>query len=489
MNAHHPDLTGRSPAPNPRVTGSALNHGFDGDDPSWAVVATDVRHRFVTAADHVPEPSDGALRDPASYSFFPHVPESFRETGLTESQVESLVLKYLLNSGLASGREVSDQLGLPFGMVEKLLHSMKLQQLLAIKSDAPLGDFAFELTAFGAERARRFAQHCTYFGAAPVTIEQYAASLSVQTVQSQHLTLQQVRLAFQDLVLSETLLSRLGEAINMGQGMFLHGAAGNGKSSIAERVVRAYGEFIWIPRAIIVGGEIIRLYDPIHHEVLPCADREALNLQQLDRRWVRIRRPTISLGGELELSSFDVHTNPITGISEAPVQLKSNCGTLVIDDFGRHRVRPEELLNRLVVPLERRSDCLQLSSGRTFRVPFDCMVVFASNLNPATLVDEAFLRRIPYVIDITDPTDDEFRDVFRRAAQQLQVAFAPADLDQLLQLYQQDGGQPKRFCHARDLLSTIRNACQFHNRPLNVTSEAIHSAFETMAVLRRPDRE
>ena len=222
---------------------------------------------------------------------------------------------------------------------------------------------------------------------------------------------------------------------------------------------------------------------------LPFSDDEVFDPKLLDRRWVRIRRPTISLGGELELCSFEVHTNAITGISEAPVQLKSNCGTLVIDDFGRHRFRPEELLNRLVVPLERRSDSLQLTSGRMFRIPFDCMVVFASNLNPANLVDEAFLRRIPYVIDISDPTDKQYREVFQRTARQLQIPFDPTDLDHLMQLYQRGGGRPKRFCHPRDLLQTVHNACEFHGRDLKVTREAIDSAFESLAVLRQPETD
>ena len=229
------------------------------------------------------------------------------------------------------------------------------------------------------------------------------------------------------------------------------------------------------------------MYDCTHldHEIVDCSGNQEFDPKQLDRRWVHIRRPTISLGGELELGSFDVHTSSITGISEAPVQLKSNCGALVIDDFGRHRFRPEELLNRLVVPLERRSDSLQLNSGRSFRIPFDCMVVFASNLNPANLVDEAFLRRIPYVIDIVDPTDAEYAEVFRRAAEELGMEFSQNDLDHLLQLYEQDGGRPKRFCHPRDVLQTIRNACEFHRRELRVTFEAIDAAFNSLAVLRQ----
>ncbi len=247
MNTYHSDLHDLSRVL-PKGSGGPLgHHDFDGDDPSWAVVAKEMIQPVAPRAESPAASDDPPCNRSQMEGFFPRIAKSFRDTGLRESHIESLVLKYLLNTGLASGREIGEQLGLPFGMIERLLHSMKMQQLLVIKSDAPLGDFAFELTEFGNDRARRFAQQCTYFGAAPVPLDQYAQSVAAQTVQGQKLTIERIRQAFRQLVLSDQLLGQLGEAINMGRGMFLHGMAGNGKSTIAERLIAAYSPTIWIP--------------------------------------------------------------------------------------------------------------------------------------------------------------------------------------------------------------------------------------------------
>ena len=216
------------------------------------------------------------------------------------------------------------------------------------------------------------------------------------------------------------MLRRLGPAINSGRGLFLFGPPGNGKTSIAERVTKAFGQFIWIPRAIGIDGEIIRLFDPNAHELAPLpASSGLLDECKIDKRWVRIRRPTIVVGGELTMDNLEVTLNTSTGISEAPVQLKSNCGTLVIDDFGRQRMSTDELLNRWIVPLEKRHDYLNLANGKKIQVPFDQLVIFSTNLEPKDLVDDAFLRRIPYKIEVIDPTEEEFRDLFKMMAPQL----------------------------------------------------------------------
>ena len=206
--------------------------------------------------------------------------------------------------------------------------------------------------------------------------------------------------------------TRLGPAVGSGRGLFLYGVPGNGKSSIAERVTRVFGEHFWIPRALGVDGEIIRLFDPMNHEELPLPPRQSLlDEQKYDRRWVRIRRPTIMAGGELTMDNLEVSVNTTTRIGEAPLQLKSNCGTLVIDDLGRQRVNVNTLLNRLIVPLEKRFDYLALANGKKIQVPFDQLVIFSTNLEPKDLVDEAFLRRIPYKIEVTDPSEEEFRSM------------------------------------------------------------------------------
>jgi predicted ATPase with chaperone activity len=218
-------------------------------------------------------------------------------------------------------------------------------------------------------------------------------------------------------LLNEKMFSRLGPAINSGRGLFLYGAPGNGKTSIAERVTAAFGNYVWIPRAIGVDGEIIRLFDPVNHLETPLEPGQGLlDQQRIDKRWVRIRRPTIIAAGELTMSSLEVTLNQSTNICEAPLQLKSNCGTLVIDDFGRQRMRIEELLNRWIVPLEKHFDFLNLPNGKKVQVPFDQLLVFSTNLEPRDLVDEAFLRRIPYKIEVIDPTEEEFRHLFAEVA-------------------------------------------------------------------------
>ncbi len=450
------------------ISQGLANSTFDGDDPSWAVAA---KQAAPTVAPPAVRQESSADRDQnARSSFVPREPHSFREAGLGDRQVEALVLKFLLNTGGNTGREIANQVALPFGIVEPLLRSMKDEQLVVYRSGTPIGDYTYELTSRGAERARSYAQQSTFFGCAPVTLADYVASVEAQSLRHEKPRLGELKRTFSDLVLGDEILRQLGEAMNLGLGFFLHGPPGNGKTSVAERVTAAYGEAIWIPRAINAGGEIIRVYDPTQHELLPWNDEEDLGQRRVDRRWVRIRRPTIVVGGELRLDNLEVTTNPVTGISEAPIQLKSTCGTLVIDDFGRQKFDISALLNRLIIPLERRVDILNLPSGRSFKVPFDLMVVFATNLAPETLVDEAFLRRVPFTIHVEDPTETEFREVFRRTAQKYGLKCEHEQVDYLLKKHYRQGSRQLRFCHPRDLLQQVRNTCDFLGQPMEVTN-------------------
>lgn len=275
------------------------------------------------------------------------------------------------------------------------------------------------------------------------------------------------------------MLDRLGPAMNSGRGLFLYGSPGNGKTSIAERVTRAFGKYIWIPRAIGIDGEIIRLYDPVNHEEAPLSPGTGVwDKRKIDKRWVRIFRPTIVAGGELTMSSLEVTINTSTGISEAPLQLKSNCGTLVIDDFGRQRMSIDDLLNRWIVPLEKRYDFLNLPNGKKIQVPFDQLIIFSTNLEPRELVDEAFLRRIPYKIEVIDPTEEEFRDLFKMVGQQLGLEYRPEAIDYLIQTHYKATGRPLRFCQPRDLLLQIRNYCAYHDQPPKLTNEHFDLAVE-----------
>jgi hypothetical protein len=411
--------------------------------------------------------------------FVPVEPQSLAEAQLTDSQIEALALKFLLARGDAAGRDIAEQVKLPFAFVDPLLREMKNAQLVVHRGSAPMNDFQYQLTDLGRERARRFSEHCTYFGAAPVSLADYVASVQKQSLTEQRPTVKDLHHAFADLVLNKRMLDRLGPAVNSGRGLFLYGAPGNGKTSIAERVTAAFGSRIWVPRALGVDGEIIRLYDPIMHEAAPLeSDNGLYDSRKIDKRWVRIRRPTIVAGGELTMSALEVTINRETGINEAPLQLKSNCGTLVIDDFGRQRMRVDELLNRWIVPLEKRYDFLNLPNGKKIQVPFDQLIVFSTNLEPRDLVDEAFLRRIPYKIEVIDPTEDEFRKLFEIMAPKLGCEYREEPVTYLIEDHYKKVGRPFRFCQPRDILLQVRSSCAYQNRPMELTKEAIDLAVD-----------
>ena len=320
---------------------------FDGDDPNWAIAAKQPPPARPVQTPVAPPQPQYATAPPTPKSskpqFTPREPLSFRDAGLREPQVEALVLKFLLNSGGNTGREIAQQLALPFGIMEGLLQVMKLDQLIVYRGASVVGDFVYELTERGAERARSHAAQSTYFGSAPVPLTDYVDSVEAQSVRHQKPRLGDVKRTFKSLVLGEKMQRQIGEAVNLGKGFFLYGSPGNGKTSIAEQVTSIYSEGIWIPRAIQASGEIIRVYDPTKHEVIAWNEERSIGESRVDARWVYIKRPTIIVGGELRLENLEVATNEVTGISEAPIQLKANCGTLVIDDFGRQKFDIDQL--------------------------------------------------------------------------------------------------------------------------------------------------
>lgn len=394
--------------------------------------------------------------------FVPTEPLSLRAAGLTESETEALILKLQLSRGDVAGRTIAEHLRLPFGIVDRLLTRMKNDQLVAYRDSAPMNDYLYQLTDTGRERARRFNEHCSYFGAAPVPLADYIECVKVQSLAQQHPTVDDLKRAFSDLLVNEKMLERLGPAINSGRGLFLFGAPGNGKTSIAERVTKAFGEHIWIPRAIGIDGEVMRLFDPMNHDEAPLATNSGLlQTTKVDQRWVRIKRPTIVVGGELTMDALEVVFNSSTGISESPVQLKSNCGTLVIDDFGRQRMTTDELLNRWIVPLEKRYDFLNLANGKKIQVPFDQLIIFSTNLEPKELVDEAFLRRIPYKIEVIDPSEEEFRTLFKIMCPKMGFEYDEAAVDHLIMQHYLEVERPFRNCQPRDLLMQVRNHCHY----------------------------
>ncbi|WP_237607543.1 ATP-binding protein [Roseimaritima sediminicola] len=415
----------------------------------------------------------------------PVEPTSLEENNISDALLEQIVLRFLLNFGEAEGRRVADQVKLPFRLIEPILTRLKMEQLVAYRSATATGDYVYVLTESGRAAARTHAQDCTYYGACPVRLPEYIQSVRLQTIEGQRPQREDLLRAFKDLLINPHMLDRLGPAINSGRGMFLFGFPGNGKTSIAERVTAAFGKTIWIPRAVDVDGDIMRVYDPMNHELdMPETGAGLLDQGGFDKRWVRIRRPTLVAGGELTMDMLEVQGNPESGISEAPLQLKSNCGTLLIDDFGRQKMSVDQLLNRWIVPLEKRYDYLNMSSGKKIQVPFDQLVIFSTNLEPKDLVDDAFLRRIPYKIEVTNPPEADFRRLFEIMCKVLKIPYAAEPIDYLIKTHYLPVERPFRNCQPRDLLLQVRNYCLYHGKPVELKNEyfdfAVDNYFSVM---------
>ena len=417
---------------------------------------------------------------PHAAEFIPLEPERLEQIGLNSEEIERLILKYLLARGSTEGRRISQSLCLPFGLVAPIFNDLKTLQLVAYRNSTSMGDYEYILTDIGRERARRYNEECTYFGAAPVSLMDYVRSVKAQTITNYHATAADLRRAFADLIINEHMFRRLGPAINSGRGMFLFGPAGNGKTSIAERITNCFGSTIYVPKSIGIDGDIIRVYDPLVHERAEETPANAglMNESKIDSRWIRIRRPTVIAGGELTMEELEIRQNQATKICEAPMQLKSNCGTLVIDDFGRQRMPVVELLNRWIVPLEKRFDFLSVPCGKRIQVPFDQIIIFSTNLEPRDLVDAAFLRRIPYKIAVPDPTLEEFHRLFALVGNHLGLGYEKRAVEYMLAKHYAPVKRPLRACQPRDILLQVKYFCQYLGHPPRLTPEAIDFACE-----------
>ncbi len=421
----------------------------------------------------LPQPHTVSSPDPA-LPWFPREPRDLKAAGVTEPTIEAIALKFLLNAGVASARKVAEQIRLPFAIVNDQLRRMKNEQLVAYRRSSGVNDYEHELTPEGYERAGLLMKRSTYFGAAPVPLQDYRDSVTKQSLLRERPTEASLRKALGDLQLGSEVISQLGQALMSVAAVFLYGNPGNGKTSMAERLTQAFGKTIWLPRAISIGGEIVRLFDPTMHEIAtpPSLGEDA----KVDARWVCIERPTVVVGGELTMESLELCIDASTGVLEAPVQLKSNCGTLVVDDFGRQRMSTTELLNRWIVPLEKQYDFLNTPSGKKIKMPFEQLLVFATNLAPEQLVDEAFLRRIPYKIEARDPGEAEFIALFGKLATKMGMECDEAEIQYLVETHYKAVGRTFRFCQPRDLLNLMRNYQRFHQLSATITREIVDAA-------------
>lgn len=410
-------------------------------------------------------------------AFFPTEPRNLDDVGVPETVVDSLALKTLSFAGSQSGRGLAESLCLPFGIVEPRLMSCRTRQLMTHVGSAPLNDYVYSLTEMGRERAKALLRASGYVGPVPVPLGDYITSIDAQTISAESPRREHLERAFKDISITDELFDRLGPAINSGAGLFLYGAPGNGKSTLAERITLCFGNHIWIPHALISDGQIIKLFDPQYHTVVE-SQQQSIIKEEWDRRWVKIRRPTVVAGGELTMDNLEIRHDPHTNTSEAPLQLKSNCGTLLIDDFGRQRMDPSDLLNRWIVPLEKHYDFLTLASGKKIQVPFDQLIIFSTNLEPKDLVDEAFLRRIPYKINITDPNEEEFHALFRSYSKVVGCEYNRFSVEHLLVSHYRPLKRPLRRCHPRDLMVQIKNYCAYHGLPVEMKPDYFDKVVE-----------
>ena len=427
----------------------------------------------------------------------PPAPVTVDDTGIPADRLTQLMLKTLY-VGEATGTTLGERMRLPFSVLGPLLEAARVQLLIEVlgttNATAGAAGYRYALTDLGRDRARQYLDSNQYVGPAPVPLEAYVGHILAIRAARGYVDRDRLRSGFSHLIISDELLEQVGPGVNAGKGVFLYGPPGNGKSVVAEGMGRALGGDLYVPYAIDIDGQIVTVYDPIAHESLESTDEQVSIVRSAprDRRWVRIRRPVVIVGGELTLDMLDLSFNPIAKFHEAPLQMKANGGVFLVDDFGRQRMRPEDLLNRWIVPLESRVDYLTLHTGRKFQVPFEVLIVFATNLDPLSLADEAFLRRIPYKIPIGDPTLSQFTQIFELNCRRKGLRFHDVMVSYLIRRHYTPTNRPLRACQPRDLLEQVIALCRYRGHEPVITREMIDAACRAYFVdneLQRPEAD
>jgi predicted ATPase with chaperone activity len=417
----------------------------------------------------------------------PPVPESLADAGIPPSIIEHLILKYLYFRGELVGRDIGALIGFPFSVIDETLEMFKRQHYVAVKKSLGMGNMSgvFMLTESGRNMAREFLENNQYAGPAPVPLYQYAEIVRRQRLSENWLSPALLRVAFQHLVVEQDILAQIGPAVNSNKSFLIYGQPGNGKTALAESLFRVENEPIYMPYAIECQGNIIQVYDPIYHNKLE--DQTSLltalsETQPHDGRWFRCKRPCIITGGELTLDMLDLSFNKHSKVYDAPFQLKANNGIYLIDDFGRQKASPAEILNRWIVPMERHVDYLSFQSGGKMTVPFEAFLIFSTNLRPDHLGDEAFLRRIQYKMFLRSPKAPEFIQIFERYCVDKHI-LCPAGLaTSFVEKHYAQVNKPFRRCHPRDVISHAVDILHFERRPIALTVDVLDRAFHSCFV-------
>ncbi|MBI3242861.1 MAG: ATP-binding protein [Chloroflexi bacterium] len=444
--------------------------------------------RTATSPLVTPRGTTGVIAN-AAPRFIPPPITKIEDTGLNPLELQNLILKILYFGGFLSGFQVAERICLPFaGVIDSLLTTLKRDKFVEVQTSSPgtgfgEGSYQYAITGAGITRAREALERSQYAGPAPVPIAVYNDAIRKQAMGRPTVHQRNLRQLLSTMVLSDKIYNRIGPAINSGTSMFMYGPPGNGKTTVARAIGNLIlSEDMFIPYALDIEGQTVKLYDSVNHERAKDDPTDTQRVGKLDPRWVKIKRPFIVVGGELTLAGLDLVFDDVNKFYEAPFQVKANGGMFLIDDFGRQQVRPRDLLNRWIVPLENRIDYLTLHTGRKLDVPFDVLVVFSTNLPPKDLVDEAFLRRLRHKVEIGDPSYEEFAEIFRRVAEAKKVRFSQQGLAYLLQEWYIKRNRKLRAVHPRDLCDQILDISSYVGGDPEMSKELLDMAAQAYFV-------
>lgn len=436
-----------------------------------------------------PPPTDEESAPTASNQYIPRVPTRWEDLGLELPFLFDLTMRTIYTRGQITGGQLANEIAAPFPVLNPVFQLLRKQSLIDIvgqRGNSGDASFVYEIKPPKGTAALQDALDKTsYVGAAPVPFADYVESVLAQTIKKLVVTRRSIRRAFEDLIITDEVFNEIGPAINSAQSIFFFGYPGNGKTSVAERITRLMGDTIYVPHAVEANGQIIKVFDPIQHT--PVTEEDAKEptdtivkkVAAHDQRFLRVKRPTIVVGGELTMPMLDLKYNPVGKFYEAPLQMKANGGIFMIDDFGRQQMRAMDLLNRWIVPLEKKYDYLNTITGTKVEVPFDQLLIFSTNLDPNQLADEAFLRRIKFKIEIRDPNEIQYRRIWELVCKGKRVEFDERGVDYLITKWYRPTNRPLRMCQPRDILDQMMSIAKYNMERVNFSPDLIDAACAT----------